>query len=293
MLFCIFNGFKYKDIWIDIFFSFNKIDRVFSPYKFRIKRSKVNYILKFIIFNMLYAAIHVTELLIWEHRENLNNEYGYLLYRIVMYYHFFNTFTAMSITDALNSRYKFLRSLMTKTFAESETTVIICQDTKIISIKFTKIKQVFWLLDGIVQNYNNVFGWPVFFGTIISVIVCLADLNIMTNFANTKNSFDISVAVINALYSIIYLLSTIAIVISCDRVEKTARRIVSACYLKPGLLDRTPIRDDIIFFAEFTEKLIPSFSAAGFFQINQNILSTLFSAIITYLIIIIQFNLAL
>ncbi|KAJ8947251.1 hypothetical protein NQ314_008650 [Rhamnusium bicolor] len=96
-----------------------------------------------------------------------------------------------------------------------------------------------------------------------------------------------------ALYSTIYTISTIAIVMSCDGVEESGKKIVKTCFLYQEVLEKPWLKQDLILFAKFTKQLAPKFSAAGFFQINQSVLSTLFSAVITYLIIILQFNMTL
>nr|ALR72586.1 putative gustatory receptor GR9 [Colaphellus bowringi] len=77
---------------------------------------------------------------------------------------------------------------------------------------------------------------------------------------------------------------------SCDGVERCADRIVTTCYMNLDILEKSPIREEILSFTEYVEQLTPVFSAVGFFQVNQKVLSSLFSAVISYFIIIIQFN---
>ncbi|KAJ8926356.1 hypothetical protein NQ314_021285 [Rhamnusium bicolor] len=86
---------------------------------------------------------------------------------------------------------------------------------------------------------------------------------------------------------------TVVIVMSCDDVDKNAKKITTTCYiLQEGRIESS-LRTELICLAEYTKELTPKFTAAGFFKIDQSTLATLFSAIITYLIICIQFNMAL
>ncbi|KAJ8954998.1 hypothetical protein NQ318_000430 [Aromia moschata] len=89
------------------------------------------------------------------------------------------------------------------------------------------------------------------------------------------------------------VVSTIVIVMSCDGVEKCGQQIVKTCFLYREVMEKPALKDDLVLFAKFVKQLSPKFSAAGFFQINQSLLSALFSAVMTYLIIIIQFNMTL
>ncbi|KAJ8936753.1 hypothetical protein NQ314_012173 [Rhamnusium bicolor] len=89
------------------------------------------------------------------------------------------------------------------------------------------------------------------------------------------------------------VISTTALIMSCDGVEKSGRNITTTCYIKLGAMENSMLRDELMLMAKCTEKLTPKFSAAGFFQVNQHVLATIFSSMTTYLIIIIQFNLTL
>lgn len=79
----------------------------------------------------------------------------------------------------------------------------------------------------------------------------------------------------------------------CDGVERSGRNVVKTCFLHQELLEKPSCKDELMLFARIIKELAPTFSAAGFFPVNQGVLSTLFSAVTTYLIIIIQFNMSL
>lgn len=80
---------------------------------------------------------------------------------------------------------------------------------------------------------------------------------------------------------------------SCDGVEQSGKKIVKTCFMYHDVMEKPSVKDELVLFVKFVKELAPTFSAAGFFQINQSVISTLFSAVTTYLIIIIQFNMTL
>lgn len=80
---------------------------------------------------------------------------------------------------------------------------------------------------------------------------------------------------------------------SCDALENSGKKVINTCYILHEGTDSRLVKDHLLQMAEYAEKWRPTLSAAGFYNINQSTLSAVFEAIITYLVIIIQFNLAL
>uniref|UniRef100_A0A6P7FBJ6 Uncharacterized protein LOC114328342 isoform X2 n=1 Tax=Diabrotica virgifera virgifera TaxID=50390 RepID=A0A6P7FBJ6_DIAVI len=78
----------------------------------------------------------------------------------------------------------------------------------------------------------------------------------------------------------------ILIINSCDRVEKKANELLEACIYVAGETKDATAQDMV----NFIKYLIPKFSCAGFFGINQMVLSTFLSTTSTYIIIILQFR---
>lgn len=145
------------------------------------------------------------ELITWENKENFCYEYGYILYRIVMYYHFFLMFFSLSLTKVIYARYILILNAAEDILEENKLKILISPLTDETSFKFIKMKRILWLLDNVIQNFNCIFGWAIFFGTLTSLIVCLGDLNYILAYANTKDaSFNTSVSIINAVYAFIY-----------------------------------------------------------------------------------------
>lgn len=79
---------------------------------------------------------------------------------------------------------------------------------------------------------------------------------------------------------------------SCDRVEKSGRKVTTTSYQKLLDLETSALKEELSLLAESTKQLAPKISAAGFFTLNQALLVSMFSSATTYVIIIIQFNLS-
>lgn len=79
---------------------------------------------------------------------------------------------------------------------------------------------------------------------------------------------------------------------SSNSVEKAGRQIQIICYKYQDKVERRIERNEIILFASFAKYLQPQIHAAGFFCVNQDMLSSLLTALFTYMIVIIQFNMS-
>ncbi|KAJ8949795.1 hypothetical protein NQ318_000493 [Aromia moschata] len=72
------------------------------------------------------------------------------------------------------------------------------------------------------------------------------------------------------------------VVMSCDNVKSSGKKIIKTCYLLQENMDASPLRDELTSLANYLKELEPTFSASGFFDIDQQLLSRLFSTITSY-----------
>lgn len=78
---------------------------------------------------------------------------------------------------------------------------------------------------------------------------------------------------------------------SCDVIEKSSTKTIKICYnYYDGSSKDDVIYDDLFAVAKFLEGIKPVFTAAGFYSINRGTIVKVFSALTTYMIIILQFN---
>ncbi|KAG5878405.1 hypothetical protein JTB14_029678 [Gonioctena quinquepunctata] len=80
---------------------------------------------------------------------------------------------------------------------------------------------------------------------------------------------------------------------ACDSVEQSGKQIIKTCFILHESSENLLVRDQLMILATYAKQWKPTFTAGGFFDVNQSCISSIFSAIITYLVIIIQFNMVL
>ncbi|CAG9820575.1 unnamed protein product [Phaedon cochleariae] len=79
----------------------------------------------------------------------------------------------------------------------------------------------------------------------------------------------------------------------CDSVEESGKEVISNVYILHETVDNPIVKNELLLLAECEERWRPIFSAAGFFEVNQSCIASIFSALITHVVIIIQFNMVL
>lgn len=81
-----------------------------------------------------------------------------------------------------------------------------------------------------------------------------------------------------------------SLILACDAIEQTGKNITTTCYLLHQFVPDTQMAEELFALGFYTEKLNPVISAAGFFNTNKSLLSTMASTLVAYLIICIQFS---
>lgn len=83
---------------------------------------------------------------------------------------------------------------------------------------------------------------------------------------------------------------SISIINGCEKIEQKHSDLLWECSRLQTEIKNEEVRKDLQNVENFIRNLPPVFTAAGFFRINQGLFSSLCSALVTYLIVIIQFN---
>ncbi|KAJ8917988.1 hypothetical protein NQ315_011441 [Exocentrus adspersus] len=284
--------------WNELFQNFLKVEDMFHYSDFKNKGSICVFATRLTLVNLTFFAVHAYEILIWEdiqEAQSASTEYGYILYRISMYYQFFTVYLTFCLTEMLRKRYQFLNSMLEEALKHKCKVVVISnKENQRVLWKLYKIQRVYTTMFKLVQSFNNVFNWILFFYFTAFVTNILVNINYVLKYTKTENGeLNAKILIAYVIYSIVYIISTVAIVMSCDGVEQSGKRIAKTCFLYQEVLEKPSFKEELVLFSRFATELAPSFTAAGFFQINQPVLATLFSAVTTYLIIIIQFNMTL
>ncbi|CAH1160195.1 unnamed protein product [Phaedon cochleariae] len=83
---------------------------------------------------------------------------------------------------------------------------------------------------------------------------------------------------------------TVVAIMSCDKLEKSGLKVLETCHYLQTTVEDDFARKELANLADFIKALLPTISAAGFFKINQRLLPAFLSALTSYVIIIIQFE---
>lgn len=83
---------------------------------------------------------------------------------------------------------------------------------------------------------------------------------------------------------------TIAIINGCNSIEQIHDDILTECIGLHVKIKLHSIRDDLLSIERYIRNMPPVFTAVGFFRINRGLYSTFCSVLVTYFVIIIQFN---
>uniref|UniRef100_A0A6P7G7L2 Uncharacterized protein LOC114334897 isoform X1 n=1 Tax=Diabrotica virgifera virgifera TaxID=50390 RepID=A0A6P7G7L2_DIAVI len=158
---------------------------------------------------------------------------------------------------------------------------ILYRDRFMEDIKLTKKYLV--RLDKEIVIFNSLTGKLLFLLIVFSSVYIINQFLFVFLFVgNQMTNVYVAVDILTTLaFSIIPILS-------CDKIEKKLDELAQTCvYIQSKTGD--PHAKDLVIM---TKLLNRKYSAAGFFDVNQRLLPQLFSGLMTYLIVILQFNVA-
>uniref|UniRef100_A0A6P7G3H0 Gustatory receptor 2a n=1 Tax=Diabrotica virgifera virgifera TaxID=50390 RepID=A0A6P7G3H0_DIAVI len=104
---------------------------------------------------------------------------------------------------------------------------------------------------------------------------------------------DVVTKVSQFFYPVPFTIFLVVLVMACDAVESSGNQIIKTCHILSETLQDADHKEHLLLLAKYAQHWRPVFSAAGFYDVNQSCLSSIFSAVVTYLVIIIQFNMVL
>ncbi|KAJ8922949.1 hypothetical protein NQ315_001495 [Exocentrus adspersus] len=194
-------------------------------------------------------------------------------------------FFMLRLNDILTTRYNFLEKELQKTVFEQT------KDQEKVR-KLAEIILLYKTFKILIDDLNKVLGAPLFFYVCVIVSLLLTTFSINMNVDNS-DGYNNNITIHNIVASVILIISMVVLIMSCNSVEVSGDKLVRTCYMLHEGCDSQPVKDQVMQLAEYAEQWKPNLSAAGFYNVNQSTLSAIFEAVITYLVIIIQFNLAL
>lgn len=195
--------------WERFFHNFVKADEQLHRLDFKDHGNVSLFGVRLIVINVAYFAVHAYEIIVWEDVHESSIEYGYILYRISMYYQFFTVYMALCIAEMLKKRYAFLNWLVEGTLKEKSKIVIIStKDNRRALEKMIKIQKIYIVLFNVVQNFNAVFGWTLFFYFSTFVMNILVNINYVLKYSQTEDvNLNLRMLMTYVIYSVVYTVS--------------------------------------------------------------------------------------
>uniref|UniRef100_A0A6P7G3L3 Gustatory and pheromone receptor 39a-like n=1 Tax=Diabrotica virgifera virgifera TaxID=50390 RepID=A0A6P7G3L3_DIAVI len=182
------------------------------------------------------------------------------------------------LSNWLNNRYEFMIKYLKTTLKRKQHILVI-----------RKVIVAYKIADSVVKTTNRIFGSILFINLTLSV------LHILQYFVLALDLSDIPTAqkLINYTAPIKNAIFLLSLIMSCNSVEVNGQSFIKTCYLLHETVEEQEEKDHLLLLAKYGQLWRPIFTAAGFYDVNQSSLSSIFSALITYLVIIIQFNMVL
>lgn len=142
------------------------------------------------------------------------------------------------------------------------------------------------LADSIVKITNNLYGGILFLNFIVSILQILVNISATLDYSDIRGIE----LVLFIMTSVCNLFVMVLVTMSCDAVEKASNQLSKTCYWLHEIIYDEEVKKQLLVLVKYEEEWNPTFSAGGFFNVNQSCLTTFFSSIFTYLVIIVQYN---
>ncbi|XP_072397482.1 uncharacterized protein [Diabrotica undecimpunctata] len=287
ILFCRLIPFTNYDRFSEIYEISAQIERNFSHTNFKVGRWEMTWIyFRMIFLHLMYIGIHIYEFFIkirWA--QNFIYIILYLPSLIAIYHKLFIINLVIKVNSVVLVRYEFIKKCIeinTTKYKLSVGSLELSKKTLTTDECFVNFKILYQL----VHTLNEIFAWPIFLILACTVLETLTVINFMNSVLNWSE------IILDCAYAATYIMSTIIIVRSCDTVEKMAKDTLMSCYIQQESLKGTEFEQELLQFVNLSNAFLPVYNA-GFVTLNLQVLSSLFSATLTYLIVIIQFDLTL
>ncbi|KAJ3652328.1 hypothetical protein Zmor_018305 [Zophobas morio] len=181
-----------------------------------------------------------------------------------------------------------------KRYQEFNKVLLAMGNKNAISLQFVKsLEREIVVLKKTVDNFSDMFGWPVVFMVISTTVSILYTIELMyypeedefTNNNPVRSAWSITYVATKVIY-------TINLLLMCDYVVQEGKRTVLLTYDLRWRLRNTSNQDrqELYEFTKVVSKNVPIFTAAGLFELGRPMVFQVAGIVFTYSIILIQFH---
>ncbi|KAJ8956682.1 hypothetical protein NQ318_014037 [Aromia moschata] len=257
------------------------LDFLLRKHNFQVKRKLFLFYCEILLAFISFSALQIYELTIVYRYRGKDGVISFIGWTISQFYMNFILLLTYNFAKVLRHRYVLLNDMVKNTNEGELLNATIVH-------KLDEIVILYKTLYAIVDQFNKIFGWHVLLYISVSVMYILYAIMF-----SMEVKFIMERSIPWYLLSVVYILSLVILIISCDRAEKSGLKVISTCYLLHESIGDRRVKDKLLQLVEYAQQWKPHFSAAGFYDVNQSTLTAIFEAVITYLVILIQFDLAL
>lgn len=194
--------------WRRILDLVNLCERKFNQQNLVVKNTTTKWILQIAFYHLLLVALHAFENYLWIMNNEFGLVYGFVSFRIALYYQFFSLTYICSFCQMLKRRYQYLSKLTSEIFEnrngngngnnkvyESE-----------LMYKLRRVVSIHRSLYVMVQQLNDIFGWQIFLILENIVISLMNSANFALNSLNESNDYSLEERILySGIYPCIYI----------------------------------------------------------------------------------------
>uniref|UniRef100_A0A6P7GRN1 Gustatory receptor n=1 Tax=Diabrotica virgifera virgifera TaxID=50390 RepID=A0A6P7GRN1_DIAVI len=270
---CLYGIAHDKKLWELVFKTIDKLQ-----HRQPVFVGSITYSCKLLRFFAIFLLVHFS--LIWKTDRDIKMKMGivYVLWIGAYFKILCVTVVIWHICNMLSARYVLITDLIRKSYEDPKNNFVLEK-------YICEIKCDIAYLNMAVKTFNIIAG------KFVLALMCLTFLSFLVYFnfiffVNNQRGQDYLVSISCMSESIVLSIFSTIIIFSCDRVGKRSEDFIGLCrYLEAA-------KGDVVAgsLANTAKGLKPRFTAAGFFNINQGVLTTFLCNLSTYLIIILQFK---
>ncbi|KAG5882706.1 hypothetical protein JTB14_035709 [Gonioctena quinquepunctata] len=178
----------------------------------------------------------------------------------------------------------------------------ITERSEEVNVTLDKMIESYEIMGKAVEQVNAFFGWHIFLffqQTVLSILYCILYIMRVIKLGKTReqNSITTAMTTTSFLFQIVFLVRNkvgqvflIMFILSCNKVDKCNKKLITLCNFHSGNAKNPILKEKILTLGIYAENWKLTFSAAGFYDVNIKSLSMIFSALMSYVIVTLQFE---
>nr|QUP79582.1 gustatory receptor 6 [Monochamus saltuarius] len=280
---CLFGGnLLFNQNWNRLFASLYQsellVNKCHTRFPF-INGLKMLYFKLFIVFATC-VPFHVAQVIFLFGDKNYERAISYIGWLITDSYGVTIVILLLVMNKILSGRYQFLSQCLRRVNEKYEEKVALAE--------IELVMKMYRISHCVATEISTIFGWHVFFYLTMNqtFLIHVIEHNIIMLTHLGESSFDVYTAQ-NIVYCISYVISLILLIMSFESVETSGQEVIKTCYLLHETSRSPLMKFHLLQLAMLGDEWRPSFKA-GFYNVNQSTLSSIFNRNIKYTVVIMQ-----